>query len=105
MRATGLIEELQRRRFDVPYGQGQLFEGYEQKLKRWGCSQCRFYEKRVFKSGLASTELDAYIICRFDGEPVDLIEEATVCPKNGGPKQNENQKSDEADGRDCKRAA
>ena len=105
MRPTGLIEQLQGRSFGVSLGQEQLFEGYEQKLIRWGCSQCGFYEKRIFKTGLACEELDAYIICRFGGEPIDLIGEALTCPKNSVPALDKNQKFHDADRRCCKRAA
>jgi hypothetical protein len=35
---------------------------------------------------LPHEELDAYIICRFAGELVDLIGEVTACPKNCRPK-------------------
>ena len=63
------------------YAQPEFFDGYEQRLIRWGCAECDSFEKRVFSSGVTSEELDAYIICRFAGEPIDLIREASACPK------------------------
>jgi hypothetical protein len=63
----------------------ESFNGYEERLIRWGCSKCKFLEKRFFTSGLPSEELDAYIICRFAGELVDLLGEGTGCPKNSRP--------------------
>ncbi len=105
MRPTGLIGKLQRKSFGVSFEQEQLFEGYEQKMIRWGCSKCGFYEKRTFKSGLASEELDAYIICRFGGEPIDLIGEARSCPKETEQALDKNQESREAGRRGCRRAA
>ncbi len=65
------------------YAQPAFFDGYEQRLIRWGCAECDCFEKRVFGSGVRSEELDAYIICRFAGEPIDLIREASACPKEG----------------------
>jgi hypothetical protein len=70
---------------DVYLGRESV-EGYEQRLIQWGCSKCGFFEKRVFRSGLPSEELDAYIICRFAGDLVDLIGKVTACPKNCRPK-------------------
>ncbi len=85
MRATKLISEVQERRLGVSLRQ-EIFDGYEQRLIQWGCPMCRFFEKRLFKSGLPSDEeLDAYIICRFDGELVDLLGKVTACPKNSRP--------------------
>ena len=66
------------------YAQPAFFDGYEQRLNRWGCAECESFEKRVFSSGVRSEELDAYIICRFAGEPIDLIREASACPKDCG---------------------
>ncbi len=63
----------------------EYFGGYEQRLIQWGCFNCRFFEKRVFSSGVIHEELDAYVICRFAGEPIDLIGEATTCPKDCKP--------------------
>ncbi len=84
MRATKLISELHGRSLGLSLGQ-ETFDGYEQRLNQWGCTHCNFFEKRVFKSGLPSEELDAYIICRFAGDLVDLLGEVTVCPKNCRP--------------------
>ncbi len=84
MRAVALVEELQKRDLGKSLGR-ETFDGYEQRLVRWGCSRCRYFEKRVFTTGLRSEELDAYMICRFDREPIDLIGEATACPKKCGP--------------------
>ncbi len=56
--------------------------GYEQRLIKWGCSGCEYFEERVFRSRRSFREPDAYAICRFTGEPVDLIWEATACLKN-----------------------
>jgi hypothetical protein len=105
MRPTGLIGKLQGKSFEVSFEQEQLFEGYEQKLIRWGCSKCGFYEKRTFKSGLASELLDAYIICRFRREPIDLIGEARSCPKETAPAPDKNQKAHKDGRRGCRRAA
>jgi hypothetical protein len=84
MRTSRLIEDSVRGNIGVPLGQ-ETFDGYEQRLIQWGCLNCRFFEKRLFSSGVASEELDAYIICRFAGEPIDLIGEATACPKESRP--------------------
>jgi hypothetical protein len=81
MGALELVGERQRRSLGTSLRQ-ETFDGYEQRLIRWGCARCRFFEKRVFNSGLRSAELDAYMVCRFAQEPVDLIGEATACPKN-----------------------
>lgn len=59
--------------------------GYEQRLIEWGCSGCDYFEQRVFRSRRPFGEPDAYAICRFTGEPVDLIWEATACLKNAEP--------------------
>ncbi len=88
MGAVGLIEDLRKRRLGKSLEQ-DAFDGYEQRLIRWGCSRCRYFEKRVFSTGLHSEELDAYMICRFDREPVDLIGEADVCPRNCRPELHE----------------
>lgn len=80
MGAMKLIEKQQRANSGARLGQTSL-DGYEQRLIQWDCSSCRFFEKRVFRSGFPSEELDAYIICRFAGGVVDLIGEATACPK------------------------
>jgi hypothetical protein len=85
MRAKELGMEPQEGSVGVSLGQESV-EGYEQRLIQWGCSKCGFFEKRVFRSGLPHEELDAYIICRFAGELVDLIGEVTACPKNCRPK-------------------
>jgi hypothetical protein len=84
MIATKLVSEMQGRSLGVSLGQ-ESFDGYEQRLIQWGCTQCKFFEKRFFRSGLPSEELDAYIICRFAGNLVDLLGEVTVCPKNLRP--------------------
>lgn len=60
-------------------------DGYEQRVVEWGCSGCEYFEERVFRSRRSFREPDAYAICRFTGEPVDLIWEATACPKNAKP--------------------
>ena len=88
MGAVELVTELRRRSLGKSLGQ-DAFDGYEQRLIRWGCSRCRYFEKRVFSTGLRSKELDAYMICRFDREPVDLIAEADACPKNCKPELHE----------------
>jgi len=90
MRATKLISEQQERSLGVSLGQ-EIFDGYEQRLIQWGCPQCRFFEMRHFKSGFPSEELDAYIICRFAGNLVDLLGEVTVCPKNCRPELPKNE--------------
>ncbi len=81
MRASKLIENRRRDNFGT-YAEPEYFDGYEQRLSRWGCAECKSFEKRVFSSGVTSEELDAYIICRFAGEPIDLIWEAFACPKD-----------------------
>jgi hypothetical protein len=55
---------------------------YEQRLTEWGCSGCGFFEERFFSTRPSSAEQDAYAICRFAEEPVDLIWEATACLKS-----------------------
>jgi hypothetical protein len=80
MGATKLIGELQVKTPDVSLKQ-EYFGGYEQRLIQWGCSKCGSFEKRIFKTGLAFEELDAYFVCRFAGELVDLLGEEVVCPR------------------------
>ena len=80
MGATKLIGELQAQSPDMSFRQ-EFFDGYEQRMIQWGCSKCGSFEKRTFRTGLPSEELDAYFICRFAGEFVDLIGERAVCPK------------------------
>jgi hypothetical protein len=89
MRAPKLIGDQHRGSFAVSSEQ-EVFDGYEQRLIRWGCAECKFFEKRVFSSGVISEELDAYIICRFGGELIDLIGEATACPKDSRPQLHRN---------------
>jgi len=84
MRTSQLMGDRHRGSLGVS-AQQEIFDGYEQRLIRWGCSKCKFCEKRVFSTGLTGEELDAYIICRFAGEPVDLIGEAAACPKDCRP--------------------
>ncbi len=86
--ATELIR-VPARSIHISLGQ-EFFEGYEQRLIQWGCFNCRFFEKRVFSSGVTSEELDAYIICRFAGEPLDLIAQGTSCPKNSKCQSSDN---------------
>jgi hypothetical protein len=88
MGALELVGQRNIRSLGKSSGQ-ETFDGYEQRLARWGCANCRNFEKRVFKGGLRSAELDAYMVCRFAQEPVDLIGEATACPKNSGANLNE----------------
>jgi hypothetical protein len=88
MRAAKLIRGLKRGSLGASSEQ-DWFNGYEQKLTRWGCSNCESFEKRHFKSGLSSEELDAYMICRFGGGLIDLLGEVTVCPKNCRPGSHE----------------
>jgi hypothetical protein len=89
MRASKPIEN-QHRGIGVVSSREEVFAGYEQRLTRWGCHECVFFEEKVFKSGLAHEELDAYMICRFSGGPVDLIGEATSCPKDCPPLPSKN---------------
>jgi hypothetical protein len=89
MRAIKLIRGLKKGSLGASLEQ-DYFDGYEQRLTRWGCSNCESFEKRLFKSGLPSEELDAYIICRFAGGLIDLLGEVTVCPKNWLPGLHEN---------------
>jgi hypothetical protein len=84
MRTSQLIGD-QHKGFLGVSSEQEIFDGYEQRLTRWGCPKCNFYEKRVFSSRAISKELDAYMICRFAAEPVDLIGEATACPKDCKP--------------------
>jgi len=104
MGATELIAEVQGRNLGVPLGQGSV-GGYERRLIQWGCSRCNFFEKRIFRSGLPSKGLDAYYICRFAGELVDLIGEATACPKNCAPGLHENSRKDGRGRPHCRHAA
>jgi rubredoxin len=80
MGATKLIGAIQEKSPDMSLRQ-EFFRGYEQRMSQWGCSGCGSFEKRVFKTELPFEELDAYFICRFAGELVDLIGEGAVCPK------------------------
>ncbi len=80
MGSARLVGEIQQESPDVSVRE-EFFDGYEQRMIRWGCRQCGSFEKRVFRTGLPFEELDAYFICRFAGELVDLIGERTVCPK------------------------
>jgi|SRR5208283_5975859 len=89
MRATKLISEVQGRSLGASSEQ-EYFDGYEQRLSRWGCTKCNFFEKRHFRSGFPSEDLDAYIICRFAGELVDLLGQVTACPKNCRPELHQN---------------
>jgi hypothetical protein len=81
MRAPKLIGDHPKANLTIAPSSDREIAGYEQRLMRWGCAECMFFEEKVFKTGLAHDELDAYMICRFLGEPVDLIGEATDCPK------------------------
>ncbi len=81
MRALKLIGKPQGESLDVSLRE-EFFDGYEQRLVRWRCAKCRSFEKSVFKTGLPFEELDAYLICRFAGEPMDLLGEGAVCPKD-----------------------
>ena len=90
MSASEFVGDLQRGSLGVSSEQ-EYFEGYEQRLSRWGCTRCNFFEKRVFKSGATSDELDAYIVCRFAGEMVDLLGKVTACPKDCRPPLHDNQ--------------
>ena len=92
MRASKLMKDPWREGLGA-YSEPEYFDGYEQRLMRWGCAKCSFFEKRVFGSGVTSEELDAYIICRFAGEPIDLIWEAFTCPKDCRPELPNNDKS------------
>ncbi len=80
MKALKLIEGLRRESLEVSLRE-EFFEGHEQRFSRWGCAKCGSFEKRLFKTGLSFEELDAYFICRFTGEPIDLLGERAVCPK------------------------
>ncbi len=59
----------------------EFYDGYEQRLRQWGCRECECFEKRVFKTGLPFEELDAYFVCRFAGELTDLLGQNAECPK------------------------
>jgi hypothetical protein len=100
MRTTELAGNLRGGSHGVPSAH-ECFDGYEQRLIQWGCFNCRFFEKRVFSSGVISEELDAYIICRFAGEPIDLIGEATTCPKDCKPPLHENKSKSRWGRRHC----
>ena len=91
MRALKLIVDQPRGRFTAASEQ-EWFDGYEFRLIRWGCAECKFFEKRVFSSRVTSEELDGYILCRFSGELVDLIEEGATCLKVPKPQLNENKR-------------
>jgi hypothetical protein len=79
---------------------------YEQRLIKWGCAGCAFFEERSFRTRRFSAEQDAYAICRFAGEPVDLIWEARACLKMTDAKNSKSQQQLEGDGRrDCQHAA
>jgi hypothetical protein len=89
MRTTELIRGPQAEKVGLSLEQAPL-ESYEQRLIRWGCFDCGFYEKRVFRTGVISEELDAYIICRFADDPIDLIGEVAACPKGSRPQMPKN---------------
>jgi hypothetical protein len=79
---------------------------YERKLIEWGCSDCGFFEERSFRTRLSSAEQDAYAICRFTGEPVDLIWEARACLKTTESVRSKGHLQLAGAGRrDCKHAA
>ncbi len=78
---------------------------YEQRLTEWGCPDCGFFEERSFRTRRSSAEQDAYAICRFTGEPVDLIWEATACLKSIDQKNSKGRQFDGAGRRDCRHAA
>jgi len=79
---------------------------YEQRLNQWGCFNCEFFEQRTFKSPTSSGETDSYAICRRAGEPIDLIWEATACPKNSDGGSGKDQRRRVRIGRRaCKHAA
>jgi hypothetical protein len=80
MGGVKLVGEIHEKSPDVSLRE-EVFDGYEQRMTRWGCHECGSFEKRVFRTGLRFEELDAYFICRSAGELVDLIGERTVCPK------------------------
>jgi len=81
MRDGELILKRRRESADIS-SYRQSSRNYEQRLTEWGCSGCRFFEARSFRTRRSSAEQDAYAICRFAGEPVDLIWEATACLKD-----------------------
>jgi hypothetical protein len=80
MGGAKLVGEMQQENPNVSLRE-EFFDGYEQRMTRWGCYKCGSFEKRIFRTGLPFEELDAYFVCRFAGELVDLIGERTVCPK------------------------
>jgi hypothetical protein len=90
MSASEFVGDLQRGSLCVS-SELDYFDGYEQRLARWGCAGCNFFEKKVLSSGATSDELDAYIVCQFAGEMVDLLGEMTDCPKNCNPPLHKNQ--------------
>lgn len=90
MSASEFIGDLQRGSLGVS-SELEYFDGYEQRLVRWGCARCNFFEKKVLSSRATSDELDAYIVCRFAGEMVDLLGKVTVCPKNCRSQLHKNQ--------------
>lgn len=104
MMATELIREPQGRSRGASLRKEPV-RGYERRLMKWGCSKCTFFEKRVFRSGLPSEELDAYVICRFAGELLDLIGEATSCPRTCRPELQESQTEAGRSGLHCRYAA
>jgi hypothetical protein len=81
MRDGDLILKRQRERADISSCR-ESSRNYEQRLTEWGCTGCGFFEERIFKTRQSSAEQDGYAICRFAGEPVDLIWEATACLKS-----------------------
>jgi hypothetical protein len=79
---------------------------YEQRLIKWGCAGCAFFEQRFFRTRPSSHEQDAYAVCRFTGEPVDLIWEARACLKGTDAKNSNGQPQlDRAERGDCQHAA
>ncbi len=91
MGASRLIKNRQAGSCRV-YSEPEHFDGYEQRLIRWRCAECEFFEKRVFSSRVTSEELDAYIICRFAGEQIDLIWEAFACPRDCRRQEDKNKR-------------
>ncbi len=89
MRASELIGDVHRARLRVS-SEHEYFDGYAQRLTRWGCERCEFFENKVLTSGATSDALDAYIVCRFAGEMVDLVGRMTACPKDCRPPLHKN---------------
>ena len=90
MRASKLIGDLRRGSLCIP-SEHEYFDGYEQRLTRWRCEECKFFEKKVLSGGVMSfDELDAYIVCWFTGKMVDLVGRVTVCPKGCRPPLHKN---------------